>query len=171
MFDGVKVFSATKQKEREELGETVTRWLDNNREKIEVVDYDSEHDCYYAPVDLNDPSILMQGGLEPNESDPRFHQQMVYAVAMKTIENFERALGRQIAFKRRPGQERLRIFPHAFHGANAFFDPKLNAVLFGYFRADKDDPGPNLPGQNVFTCLSHDIIAHEMTHAIVHRLY
>jgi hypothetical protein len=139
-------------------------------EKIEVVDYDSEHDCYYAPLDLNDPSILMQGGLEPNESDPRFHQQMVYAVAMKTIENFERALGRQIAFKRRPGQERLRLFPHAFHGANAFFDPKLNAVLFGYFRADRDNPGPNLPGQNVFTCLSHDIIAHEMTHAVVHRL-
>lgn len=29
------------------------------------------------------------------------------------------------------------------------------------------DPGPNLPGQTVFTCLSHDIIVHETTHAIV----
>ncbi len=138
-------------------------------EKVEVVDYDGEQDCFYEPVNLDDPAILMQGGLEPNESDPRFHQQMVYAVAMKTIENFERALGRQIAFRRR-GKERLRIYPHAFHGANAFFDPNLNALLFGYFRADENDPGRNLPGQNVFTCLSHDIIAHEMTHAVVHRL-
>ena len=44
------------------------------------------------------------------------------------------------------------------------------AVLFGYFRADARDPGPNLPGQTVFTCLSHDIIAHEVTHALVDRL-
>jgi hypothetical protein len=36
-FTGVKVFSATKAKEREELGETVTRWLKSNPE-VEVVD-------------------------------------------------------------------------------------------------------------------------------------
>ncbi len=36
-FTGVKVFSATKAKEREELGETVTRWLRSNAE-IEIVD-------------------------------------------------------------------------------------------------------------------------------------
>ena len=33
-----------------------------------------------------------------------------------------------------------------------------------------NSPGQNIPSQTVFTCLSHDIIAHEMTHAIVHRL-
>ena len=27
-----------------------------------------------------------------------------------------------------------------------------------------------MPGQYIFTCLSHDIIAHEVTHALVHRL-
>ncbi len=36
-FTGVKVFSATKAREREELGETVTRWLKSVPE-IEVVD-------------------------------------------------------------------------------------------------------------------------------------
>jgi len=36
-FTGVKVFSATKAKEREELGEMVTRWLRSN-EGVEVVD-------------------------------------------------------------------------------------------------------------------------------------
>ena len=36
-FTGVKVFSATKAKEREELGETVTRWLRSNAD-LEIVD-------------------------------------------------------------------------------------------------------------------------------------
>ncbi|HZY05208.1 MAG TPA: hypothetical protein VFF02_17090 [Anaeromyxobacteraceae bacterium] len=36
-FTGVKVFSATKAKDREELGETVTRWLQSNP-GVEVVD-------------------------------------------------------------------------------------------------------------------------------------
>ena len=36
-FTGVKVFSATKAKEREELGETITRWLRANAD-LEVVD-------------------------------------------------------------------------------------------------------------------------------------
>lgn len=134
--------------------------------RLVVVDYDGANQCFYEPVDLDDPAILMQGGLDPSESDPRFHQQMVYAVAMRVLENFERALGRKITFRGRV----LRILPHAFEGRNAFFDPSLNALLFGYFKADRDRPGPSLPGQPVFSCLSHDIIAHEMTHALVHRL-
>lgn len=36
-FTGVKVFSATKAREREELGETVTRWLRANAD-LEVLD-------------------------------------------------------------------------------------------------------------------------------------
>jgi hypothetical protein len=36
-FTGVKVFSATKAREREDLGESVTRWLRSNAD-IEVVD-------------------------------------------------------------------------------------------------------------------------------------
>ena len=35
-FSGVKVFSATRAKDREELGEVVTRWLRAN--PVEVVD-------------------------------------------------------------------------------------------------------------------------------------
>lgn len=62
------------------------------------------------------------------------------------------------------------MIPHAFYGANAFYDRDLHAVLLGYFRADRNDPGENLPAQSVFTCLSHDIVAHEMTHAVVDRL-
>ena len=138
---------------------------------IEVIDYDGARKTYYTPVDLNDGAILMQGGLDPSESDPRFHQQMAYAVAMKTLENFDRALGRRLRMNaRKRGYTRLRIFPHAFYGANAFYDPDLNALLFGYFNADAQNSGANMPEQMVFTCLSHDVIAHEMTHAIVDRL-
>jgi hypothetical protein len=143
--------------------------------RLEVVDYDGARDCFYVPVELDLPAILLQNGLEPSEADPRFHQQMVYAVAMKTLENFDRALGRMLQMgssnkKRGNGYKRLRLLPHAFYGANAFYSPSLNAILFGYFRAEAEDVGPNLPGQTVFTCLSHDIIAHEMTHAVVDRL-
>lgn len=37
MFTGVKIFSATKAREREELGEQVTRWLRANQD-LELVD-------------------------------------------------------------------------------------------------------------------------------------
>jgi hypothetical protein len=133
---------------------------------VHVVDFDGARDTWYQPVDLDDPSILAQGGLRPSEGDPRTHQQVVYAVSMSVIERFERFMGRRFRWR---SDRALRLVPHAFEGRNAFFDPERRAVLFGYFRADRRDPGPNLPGQMIFTCLSMDIIAHEVTHAIVHR--
>ena len=144
--------------------------------RVQVIDYDGALKKLYEPVNLDDHSVLMNDGLSPSESDPRFHQQMVYAVSMKVVENFEKALGRKLRFARarkgrpRGGDSRLRIYPHAFEGSNAYYDPDRVALLFGYFRASEENPGPNLPGQTVFTCLSHDIIAHETTHALVHRL-
>ncbi|MDP1824485.1 MAG: hypothetical protein Q8L48_14620 [Archangium sp.] len=51
MFTGVKVFSATKAKEREELSENVSRWLKTNSD-LEIVDRvvrqssDNEFHCY-----------------------------------------------------------------------------------------------------------------------------
>jgi hypothetical protein len=54
-------------------------------ERVAVVDYDATRDCFYDPVDLDDPLIAINGGLDPSESNPQFHQQMVYAVASETI--------------------------------------------------------------------------------------
>jgi hypothetical protein len=147
-------------------------------DSIAVVDYDASRGVYYDPVDLDDPNILMQGGLSPSESNPHFHQQMVYAVARETIERFEAALGRRIHWRRgeraaggagwQPEDIRtLQLFPHAMRAANAYYSPEAHGILFGYFSADRNDPGRNIPGQPVFTCLSHDIIAHETTHAIM----
>jgi hypothetical protein len=142
-------------------------------EYIEVVDADPATGVFYKPVDLNDPRILAQGGLSPSERNPQFHQQMVYAVAMTTINHFEQALGRVALWSaHRPTKEsqefvrRLRIYPHALRDRNAFYSPEKKALLFGYFPVGIRDAN-NTPGTLVFTCLSHDIIAHETTHALL----
>ena len=141
--------------------------------KVAVIDFDASNRCYYEGVNLDATAVLGQNGLAPSESDPQFHQQMVYAVVMDTIRRFELALGRQVRWKpdhtaaTSPFHGRLRVYPHAMQEANAFYDPSQHALLFGYFRASEADAGINLPGQLVFTCLSHDIIVHESTHAIL----
>jgi hypothetical protein len=71
---------------------------------LEVIDYDASNKCYYQIVNLDDPRVLLRNGLDPDESDPQFHQQMVYAVASETIRRFEYALGRNIRWSfSRPG--------------------------------------------------------------------
>jgi hypothetical protein len=134
---------------------------------VQVIDYDAARKVWYAPVDLNAPAVLVQQGLQPSEADPRTHQQVVYAVAMSVLERFEKFSGFRFRWQ---GDDKLRIVPHAFEGRNAYFDKRLKAVLFGYYRAEHEDPGANLPGQMMFTCLSVDVVAHEVTHAIVHRI-
>lgn len=148
-------------------------------EYIEVVDYDPSLKMFYAPVDLNDPYILASDGLMPSEGNPQFHQQMVYAVAMTTIKNFEKALGRKVLWAPRRVATaefeeyvpQLRIYPHALREANAYYSPLKKSILFGYFPATPADKAQVMPGSLVFTCLSHDIIAHEVTHAILDGLH
>jgi hypothetical protein len=158
------------------------RWEDDLRpgpvgEYLEIIDYDPASGGFYAPVDLSDPNLLASDGLTPAESNPKFHQQFVYAVAMKTIETFERALGRKALWSpRMHGKKdneyvpRLRVYPHALREANAYYHPDKKALLFGYFPAAAPDPGRLYPGM-VFTCLSHDILAHETTHALLDGMH
>jgi hypothetical protein len=150
-------------------------------EYVEVIDYDPAGGCFYEPVDLNHPHLLASDGLPPSEGNPKFHQQMVYAVAMTTIRHFEQALGRKALWSPRSyrqtstGDEefvpRLRIYPHALREANAYYSPEKKALLFGYFPASEAAPGRNLPGGIVFTCLSHDVVAHETTHALLDGMH
>jgi hypothetical protein len=152
-------------------------------EYVEVVDVDPASGVAYRPVDLNDERILSQDGLAPSETNPQFHQQMVYAVAMATIGQFEQALGRVALWSAHRGRapddqpqegddyinqfvRRLRIYPHALRDRNAYYSPTKKALLFGYFPVGVKD-ADNTPGTLVFTCLSHDIIAHETTHALL----
>jgi hypothetical protein len=150
-------------------------------EYIEVIDHDPATGCYYAPVDLEEGEIVANDGLDANPGDPRFHQQMVYAVAMRTIKNFEMALGRKAlwspiidpgsSFKDDRYVQRLRIHPHAFRGQNAYYNPEKKALLFGYFPVQRVRPGELYPDGIAFTCLSHDIVAHETTHALLDGMH
>ncbi|MBM3624837.1 MAG: peptidase S8, partial [Alphaproteobacteria bacterium] len=147
-------------------------------EYLEVIDVDPASNAYYDPVNLNHADILAQNGLAPSEGNPQFHQQMVYAVAMTTIDRFERALGRRAfwadndnAVAKKPEEngfvEKLRIYPHALRMANAYYSREKMALLFGYFPGTADRSAGVYPEGLVFTCLSHDIIAHETTHALL----
>jgi Subtilase family len=149
-------------------------------EYLEVVDVDPPSQRAYAPVDLNHPSLLAQSGYKPTEGNPQFHQQMVYAVAMATIGHFEAALGRVALWAPRLATidgkrtsrfvRRLRLYPHALREANAYYSPEKCALLFGYFRATAGSV-EDLPEGLVFNCLSHDIVAHETTHALLDGLH
>jgi hypothetical protein len=156
-------------------------------EYIEVVDVDPGSQCAYIPVDLNHPYLLARGGLDPSESNPQFHQQMVYAVAMNTLRSFEQALGRPALWSPREAMQqedgtwteeeyvrRLRIYPHGLREANAYYSPMKKALLLGYFPASEDRSGQHYPGGIVFNCLAQDVVAHETAHALLdgmHRRY
>jgi hypothetical protein len=142
---------------------------------LEVIDIDPVSKQFYEGIDLDAPAVLAQDGLPPSEGDPRFHQQMVFAVAMKTIKLFERALGRRVTW--RPAYDeashtyrqtdRLRVYPHALREKNAYYSREKRALLFGYFKSSQRKAGASW----IFTALSHDIIVHETTHAILDGLH
>lgn len=143
--------------------------------RIKVVDYNATERRVYldrqtyqdeATGDLLDPFAPPDGDLlDPAYqtrllADPNFHAQNAYAIAMRTLGAFERALGRRVGWS--SGGHQLHVAPHAFAQANAFYSEPDRALMFGYFRRGDGSP--------VFTSLSHDIVAHETTHAILDGL-
>jgi hypothetical protein len=92
--------------------------------------------------------------------NPQFHQVNTFAVVNRTLDLVEEELGRKVAW--RDGGP-LVIRPHAFEGANAYYDPMLQSLNFGYFTS----PFRRTP---IWTCLSHDIVSHELGHAILDTL-
>ena len=136
--------------------------------RVQVVDYDASASRLYKPLDpakmgtVADPRDPFEAK-QPNArllDDPQFHAQNVYAIVMRTLMHFERALGRRVSWSF--GGHQLKVAPHAFAEANAFYSKRDEALLFGYFAAPQ--------GGTIFTCLSHDIIAHETTHALLDGL-
>ena len=127
--------------------------------RLHVVDYDASSKTAYRPLKLPEDGSDPYEGVGSGRilDDPGFHCQNAYAIAMRALARFEYALGRRVPWGF-PGHQ-LTIAPHAFADANAFYSESDQALLFGYFPAR--DKG------NVFSCLSHDIVAHETTHAIL----
>lgn len=134
--------------------------------RVDVVDYDSSTMTLYKPIEY--PRLNGKGNGDPfaEASDkelltnPNFHAQNVYAIVMKTLSRFEFALGRRVSWGFYGHQ--LKVAPHAFADANAFYSERDQALMFGYF--------PSTSGRMVYSCLSHDVIAHETTHAILDGL-
>jgi len=143
--------------------------------RVQVIDYDSSTGVLYPPLEYR----ILEGGAyndpfqdESDEillNDPKFHAQNVYAIIMRTLARFESALGRRVGWSFIGHQ--LQVAPHAFSDANAFYSKDDRALLFGYF--PKANGAPTKPGgrrEMVFTCLSHDVIVHETTHALLDGL-
>ncbi|MCB1680099.1 MAG: hypothetical protein KDI16_15575 [Halioglobus sp.] len=126
------------------------------------------------PLHLDEPRLAMAGGIEPCTGKPLFAGQMAYAICQRVYDTFAAALGRfptwgpwvsrRIRHSQSPA---LTIRPFAFEGANAYYDPSKGSLEFGVFNAALNDSTSVLPGGMVITCLSHDIIAHEVTHALL----
>lgn len=140
-------------------------------ERFHVVDYDVSQRVFKPPADLtagspDHPGWDFVDRMETASddavlTDPVLHAQNVYAIAARTLAQFEYALGRPVPWSFR-GHE-LALVPHAFAEANAYYADDDQALYFGYFPARKKD-------ETVYTCLSHDIVVHETTHAILDGL-
>ncbi len=132
--------------------------------RVQIVDYDATRRLFHGEHDL--PASQGEEPRSWREGDPRivrdfrFHAQNTYALVMKTLARFEFALGRRIPWSFRTHQ--LKVAPHGMADANAFYSPEAEGLVFGYFEG--------LSGEPVFTCLSHDIIVHETTHALLDAL-
>lgn len=133
--------------------------------RVHVIDYDATLDRLYQPYDFD--KEYKQVGHDPFRDitfdriigDPSFHSWNTYAIAMRTLGRFEFALGRKVAWNQAGHQ--LKVFPHAFRDANAFYARDSESLMFGYFRGRKN---------TIFSCLAHDVIAHETSHAVIDGL-
>ena len=141
--------------------------------RVFVIDYDASTDTFYRPFELpvgRDPyRPYYEGDPTPKDKnlyskrlleEPTFHAQNVYAIIMRILARFEFALGRRVRWSFDGHQ--LMVAPHAFADANAFYSKEDRALMFGYFRGAKRKP--------IFTCLAHDVIVHETTHALLDGL-
>jgi hypothetical protein len=138
--------------------------------RVQVVDFDSTANILYEPAQVNDGlNATTEAPRDPFESvsddemlgSPAFHAFMTYGVIMKTLARFEFALGRRVSWSFTGPQ--IQVAPHAFADANAFYSPRSQGLFFGYF--------PKGDGRgNVFSCLSHEVVAHETTHALLDGL-
>jgi hypothetical protein len=131
--------------------------------RFHVVDYDVTTGTYTEPASLpSDEDLFADADDETLRTDPAFHAQQVYAVAARTLATFESALGRRLPWAFAGHQ--LYLVPHAFSEGNAYYSWEDRALLFGYVPQGTPD------GATVYTCLSHDVVAHETAHAVLDGL-
>jgi hypothetical protein len=133
--------------------------------RVQVVDYDSSterfHGSHELPAKVEDEPKAWREGRPSIVENYRFHAQNVYALVMKTLARFEFALGRRIGWAFDVHQ--IKVAPHGMMDANAFYSRREEGLVFGYF------PASTRSG-TVYSCLSHDVVVHETTHALIDAL-
>ncbi len=119
-------------------------------------------------LNLDDRDILISAGLTPSTSDERFQEQMVYAVCSVVHTAFRKALGRHLAwgFNKPADRTQLLVKPRAFQSNNSHYNRETGELCFGFYKSQAQDTYPG----NVYACLSHDTVAHEVTHALLDGL-
>ncbi len=132
--------------------------------RFAVVDYNMDSASLTPAAEWNTKARRFESldgeVLDEHQKDSfQFHQTNVWAVAQTALDYFEDAyygMGRPIpwAFE----GNRLILVPHAGYGENAFYDRHSKSLQF-YYLGDEEAP--------TYTCLSHDIIAHETGHALL----
>jgi hypothetical protein len=134
--------------------------------RVAIIDYNADLDTRFAPAKLLKDRSAFRGlaGLKHDKilDNFNFHQVNVWAIVEQilTLLEDDEALGRPVPWA--SGLGRLLVLPHAGYQANAFYDRATGAVHLFYFEGP--DGGP------VYTCLSHDIVAHELGHAVLDGL-
>ncbi|MEQ1912968.1 MAG: hypothetical protein ABMA15_29400, partial [Vicinamibacterales bacterium] len=129
--------------------------------RFRVVDHDhGTKSTHAAAAVLGDGTGFDVGRGKPATSY-RFHQVNVWATAARILERLEspQVFGRRIPWAF-PGT-RLELRPHAEVLENAYYERESRSIRFGYF---------DMKGHRIYTCLSHDVIAHEFGHAVLDGL-
>jgi len=130
--------------------------------RFAVVDYDVDRGVLGAPArwDAEDFAFFTPDGTPVGEAtgSEQFRQVNAWAIAERVLEYYEdaRSMGRPIPW----GFEgnRLMIVPQAGFRNNAYYERHSKSLQLYYF-GDRGAPR--------YTCLSHDIVAHEMGHAML----
>lgn len=109
--------------------------------------------CFQGIARLSNAKIL---------DDFHFHQVNVWAIVERTLAMIEDEylLARAVPWASQRG--RLVLVPHAGRQQNAYYDRASGSLQFFYFDAPD--------GRRIHTCLSHDIVAHELGHAVLDGL-
>lgn len=134
--------------------------------RVAVVDYNADLDQRFASAQLLKDRTGFRGiaGLSNTKilDDFTFHQVNVWGIIEQVLGRLEddNALARPIPWA--SGLGRLLVLPHAGYQENAFYDRGTGALHLFYFQAPD--------GRPIYTCLSHDIVAHELGHAILDGL-
>jgi hypothetical protein len=137
--------------------------------RLAVVDYDADKNHLETPVEWDDQeryfSFKYKGKkvrlTQEHREEPQFHQVNVWAIVQSILDMYEQTwiLGRSAPWGF--DGNRLILVPHAGQTRNAYYDRLSKSIQFYYFTSR---------GKKVYTCLSHDIIAHETGHAILDGL-